>query len=110
MQDSQLAGVTVGELLEYLGGQLIGNPAWLGKLVEHLMIGAMSAVASPHWLGHEPLRTRRILHHELIWPDGRPNAALAAMPSQSTLQPSPSGASSGLRRSFRVLDGGRKED
>lgn len=74
------------------------------------VIGAMSAIASPHWLGHEPLRTRRILHHELIWPDGRPNAALAAMPSQSTLQPSPSGASSGLRRSFRVLDGGRKED
>jgi BioD-like phosphotransacetylase family protein len=46
MQDSQLAGVTVGELLEYLGGQLIGNPAWLDKLVEHLMIGAMSAAAA----------------------------------------------------------------
>jgi BioD-like phosphotransacetylase family protein len=46
MQDPQLAGVTVGELLEYLGGQLIGNPARLGKLVEHLMIGAMNATAA----------------------------------------------------------------
>jgi len=46
MQDPQLAGVTVGELLEYLGGQLIGNPAWLNKLVEHHMIGAMSATAA----------------------------------------------------------------
>jgi uncharacterized protein len=45
-QDPQLAGVTVGELLEYLGGQLIGSPAWLVKLVEHLMIGAMSAAAA----------------------------------------------------------------
>jgi BioD-like phosphotransacetylase family protein len=46
MQDPQLAGVTVAELLEYLGGQLIGSPAWLNKLVEHLMIGAMSAAAA----------------------------------------------------------------
>jgi uncharacterized protein len=49
VQDAQLAGVTVGELLEYLGGQLIGNQAWLSKLIEHLMIGAMSATAA---LGH----------------------------------------------------------
>ena len=70
------------------------------------VIGAMSAMASPHWLGHEPLRARRLLHHELIWPDGRPNAALAAMPPRSP----PPTTGGGLRRSFRVLDGGRKED
>src|SRR5690606_38085039 len=46
VQDPQLAGVTVGELLEYLGGQLIGNQSLLDKLVEHLMIGAMSATAA----------------------------------------------------------------
>jgi BioD-like phosphotransacetylase family protein len=46
VQDPQLAGVTVGELLGYLGGQLIGNQAWLDKLIEHLMIGAMSATAA----------------------------------------------------------------
>jgi hypothetical protein len=66
------------------------------------VIGAMSAVASPHWLGHDPLRARRLLSHELIWPDGRPNAAFVKMP--------PQGSAGGLRRGFRVLDGGRKED
>jgi hypothetical protein len=70
------------------------------------VIGAMSAMASPHWLGHDPLRARRLLHHELIWPDGRPAVAPAAMPPQSTAP----GAAGGVRRSFRVLDGGRKED
>jgi hypothetical protein len=70
------------------------------------VIGAMSAMASPHWLGHDPLRARRLLRHQLIWPDGRPNAALAAMPPQSP----PSAAAGGLRRGLRVLDGGRKED
>jgi hypothetical protein len=69
------------------------------------VIGAMSAMASPHWLGHDPLRARRLISHELIWPDGRPNAVLASMPPQP-----PPGTASGLRRSFRVLDGGRKED
>jgi uncharacterized protein len=46
VQDPQLAGVTVGELLEYLGGQMIGSQAWLGKLVEQLMIGAMGAAGA----------------------------------------------------------------
>jgi hypothetical protein len=68
------------------------------------VIGAMSAMASPHWLGHDPLCARRLVSHELIWPDGRPNAALSSMP------PPPAGTAGGLRRSFRVLDGGRKED
>ena len=69
------------------------------------VIGAMSAMASPHWLGHDPLRARRLISHELIWPDGRPNrgalldAAAAAGRHRRR-----------LRRSFRVLDGGRKED
>jgi BioD-like phosphotransacetylase family protein len=45
-QEPRLAGVTVGELLEYLGGQLIGSHTWLGKLVEHLMIGAMGAAGA----------------------------------------------------------------
>jgi len=70
------------------------------------VIGAMSAMASPHWLGHEHLRATRLVSHELIWPDGRPNAALAATAPQA----SPPQGAAGLRRSFRVLDGGRKED
>ena len=40
-RDPQLSGVTVADLLDHLGGQLIGQAEWTGKLVEHLMIGAM---------------------------------------------------------------------
>ena len=43
LQDPLLAGVTVADLLEHLGGQLIGSQDWLDKLVEHLLIGAMGA-------------------------------------------------------------------
>jgi uncharacterized protein len=55
-QDPQLAGVTVTDLHEHLGGQLIGNPAWGDKLVEHLLIGAMGAEAA---LSHFRRRTNK---------------------------------------------------
>ena len=55
-QDPQLAGVTVADLHEHLGGQLIGNPAWASKLIEHLLIGAMGADAA---LSHFRRRTNK---------------------------------------------------
>lgn len=55
-QDPQLAGVTVADLHEHLGGQLIGNSAWTSKLVEHLLIGAMGADAA---LSHFRRRTNK---------------------------------------------------
>jgi hypothetical protein len=72
------------------------------------VIGAASAIASPHWLGHEKLVERRLLSHEPIWPDGRPrsSSALAA----DAPPPGPPAVLKGDRRGFRVLDGGRKED
>jgi hypothetical protein len=71
------------------------------------VIGAMSPMSSPHWLGHERLTERRLAHHGLIWPDGRPVAD-----SQQLFAPAtpPAGLATGDRRAFRVLDGGRKED
>lgn len=45
-RDSALAGVSVEELLEHLGGQLIGRRDWCARTVESLMIGAMGADAS----------------------------------------------------------------
>ena len=39
--DPQLSGVSVSDLYEFLGGQLIGQPEWGDHLIEHLMIGAM---------------------------------------------------------------------
>jgi BioD-like phosphotransacetylase family protein len=55
-QDPQLAGVTVADLHEHLGGQLIGNPSWGEKLVEHLLIGAMGVDAA---LSHFRRRTNK---------------------------------------------------
>lgn len=75
------------------------------------VIGAMSPMSSPHWLGHERLTERRLAHHELIWPDGRP-VADSASAGQQLFAPAtpPAGPAKGDRRAFRVLDGGRKED
>lgn len=45
-EDQTLAGVTVNDLLDRLGGQWIGNRAWGEKLVASLMVGAMGAESS----------------------------------------------------------------
>jgi BioD-like phosphotransacetylase family protein len=45
-RDSALAGISVGALLEQLGGQLIGRRDWCANTVGSLMIGAMGADAS----------------------------------------------------------------
>jgi uncharacterized protein len=78
MQDPQLSGVTVGELLEYLGGQLIGNSAWLSKLVGHLMIGAMSAAAA---LTH----FRRRDHKAVFTGGDRTDIQLAALDTSTSV-------------------------
>ena len=76
------------------------------------VIGAMSAIASPHWLGHDHLRDKRLVRHELIWPDGRPHSGIEAADPQVPLLSAgrASGVMKGDRRGFRVLDGGRKGD
>src|SRR5262245_43279796 len=81
-----------------------------GTVIERV-IGATSAIASPHWLGHDKLVDKRLLSHEPIWPDGRPR--LAAQTTTSTAgAPTPPATvgHKGDRRAFRVLEGGRKED
>jgi len=73
------------------------------------VIGAMSAESSPHWLGHDRLRDKRLVRHELIWPDGRPQPNVQAVRRQPIAPTSYlGGAAKGDRRAFRVLDGGRK--
>jgi hypothetical protein len=80
-----------------------------GKITR--IIGAMSAASAPHWLGSEPLRSRQLKHHQLVWPDGRPHAIAARLGRQAPFQPGLTGA--GVRavksdqRRFRVLEGGR---
>ncbi|NTU80367.1 MAG: phosphotransacetylase family protein [Chloroflexales bacterium] len=45
-RDPMLAGISVDELLDHIGGQLIGQRAWCTRTIESLMIGAMGADAS----------------------------------------------------------------
>jgi BioD-like phosphotransacetylase family protein len=45
-RDPILAGITVHELVEQLGGQVIGQRDWCSRTIETLMIGAMGADAS----------------------------------------------------------------
>ena len=45
-RDAQLASISVADLHEQLGGQLIGSPDWTHKTVEHLAIGAMGVEAA----------------------------------------------------------------
>jgi hypothetical protein len=73
------------------------------------VIGAMSPTTSPHWLGHDHLVEKRLLRHELIWPNGRPQSEAAPGGGGPMFAPA-TVATKGDRRAFRVLEGGRKED
>ena len=69
----------------------------------------MSATSQPYWLESEVLRSRRLLGHELIWPDGRPHAVVERLGRQVPFLPAQAQArlvKTG-RRQFRVLEGGR---
>ena len=73
------------------------------------VIGAASPLTSPHWLGYERLSTKRLLHHELIWPDGRPRALIDRSAQQAAARPATLSVRTVKRerRLFRVFEGGR---
>ena len=75
------------------------------------VIGAMTALTTSHWLGHEQLTDKRLIRHEQIWPDGRPHALVERTGRAPFL---PAGSQVRVvgdeRRSFRVLDGGRNKE
>ncbi|MBI2918233.1 MAG: phosphotransacetylase family protein [Chloroflexi bacterium] len=49
----RLAGVSVGEIAEALGGELVTCPEAADEVVENLMVGAMSVDPAPHHLGRK---------------------------------------------------------
>ena len=85
-------------LLPLVHGQAIGR-----------IIGAMSATSAPSWLASEPLPSRRLQSHEIVWPDERPHAAVGRPSRQS--QSLPTQAHMRIVKTghgqFRVFDGGR---
>lgn len=72
------------------------------------LVGAMSAIDPPPFVGMKRLAYRRLAACEAIWPDGRPHAVAETFRNQAPLIASLAGARlvKQDRRSFRVLDGG----
>lgn len=77
VQDPQLSGVTVADLFEHLGGQLIGSQSWTDKLVEHLVIGAMGVEAA---LSH----FRRRVNKAVVTGGDRSDLQLAALETSTS--------------------------
>ncbi len=72
------------------------------------VLGAMSPLTSPHWLGQERLLEKRLVNHELVWPDGRPHALVKRSGGQVPFLPGPDGRTAPKAwPNFRVLEGGR---
>lgn len=71
-------------------------------------VGSMSALETPAWLGAERLVFKRLLRHEVIWPDGRPHAVVDKAHRQAPFLPHVRNARIVRqdRRQFRVYDGG----
>lgn len=72
------------------------------------ILGAMTPVSPPSWLGHEVLTQRSLLRTELIWPNGRPQSVLDALHRQAPFLPHVRKARivRSERRQFRVYEGG----
>ncbi len=75
--DAQLAGVTVADLHEFLGGQLIGPVEWGSKLIERLVIGAMGPESA---LSH----FRRVMHKAVITGGDRTDIQMAALQTSTS--------------------------
>jgi hypothetical protein len=73
------------------------------------IIGVMSAATDPHWLAEEPLRSRHLKRHQVVWPDGRPHSVLERAGGRAPFRPLPAGLRllTADRNRFRVLQGGR---
>jgi uncharacterized protein len=76
--DEALRGVRVQELLDHLGGQYIGNPAWGERVIYSLMIGAMGAEASRSFF-------RRRSHKAVITGGDRADLQLAALETNTSV-------------------------
>jgi hypothetical protein len=72
------------------------------------MLGSITPREKPNWLGSVRLTRRKLLSHNLIWPDGRPLAIIQSIRRQAPFSPIVREARivRAKRRQFRVYDGG----
>ena len=79
-----------------------------GETVTRL-VGAISAIDPPAWLGTARLWRKRILAHEIVWPEGRPHVVAEKWREHAPVLNRLASARlvRSERRLFRVFDGGR---
>ena len=69
------------------------------------LLGSITAINAPYWLGAVPLTQQKITSVNLIWPDGQPRCVSEAAQQPELVTPMPRTAGD-MRRRFRVYDGG----
>lgn len=69
------------------------------------LLGSITAIDAPYWLGAVPLTQQKITSVNLIWPDGQPRCVSEAAQQPEPVTPMPRTAGD-MRRRFRVYDGG----
>jgi hypothetical protein len=92
-KDPLLASVPVKDLVEHMGGQLIGKPEWGDKMIEALMIGSMGSDAALSFL-------RRKANKAVIIGGDRVDFQLMALETSTSLLI----LTGNIRPSMRVLD------
>ena len=107
----------IGFMANSTGGSAAGYEMLLLPLVHtgqtiSRVLGSIAPLSPGLHFAHEPIGSIELGAFEVIWPDGRPHALLAR-----TTAPSPFLRDTGTsrvvrseRRSFRVYDGGRKDE
>lgn len=79
-----------------------------GETIDRLL-GAISPLSTHDWMGHEALKSRRLIACNTIWPEGRPHSMVERRPHQAPFLQHirTSRIVRSNRRQFRVYDGGR---
>jgi len=72
------------------------------------ILGSLTPLDPPAWLGQQALSHKHLLRSELVWPNGRPQSVLDALHRQAPFLPHVRKARivRSQRRQFRVYEGG----
>lgn len=88
--------------------EIVVTPLMHTREIIDRFLGTIAPIERPAWLGTETISVRRLISHELIWPDGRNHTLTDALNRQSPFMPHVRNARLVRidRRQFRVYDGG----
>lgn len=108
------AGVVAGLEGSERGGrsamfELLLLPLSTGQGVCNRVLGSMSALESPYWLGGWPITGYRLKTMRILWPDGHPPVLVDNQEMDHAVN-APLAGRRALQRRFSVIDGGRSND